>query len=105
MNENEKQKLRYDFEKYMRHCMQGKGQFTLLDFVAFASTLINFTNDASKNNNERQPIAYYLLDLYNAGIGNRITKDDLNELVVLILSDPNIDFEIVSFLYGSKSES
>lgn len=102
MDENIKQKLQSDFEKYMRHCIQSKGQFTLMHFVPFASTLINFTNDSSIKNNQRLPKAYYLLDLYNAGLQNRITKDDADELAVLILSDPNIDFEILSILYGDK---
>lgn len=101
MNEEEKKQLRSDFEKYMRQQMREKKNFTLEDFVSFSSSLINFSF-SSYNQAEKEKRTDYLLGLFNAGIGNRITKDDQIEIRNLILSDPHIDFQIINFLYDKK---
>lgn len=101
MNEEEKKQLRSDFEKYMRQQIREKKNFTLENFVSFASSLINFSF-SPYNQEEKEKRADYLLSLFNAGMNNQITKDDQIEIRALILSDPNIDFQIIDFLYGKK---
>ena len=101
MNEEEKKQLRSDFEKYMRQQIREKKNFTLENFVSFASSLINFSF-SSYNQEEKEKRADYLLSLFNAGMNNQITKDDQIEIRALILSDPNIDFQIIDFLYDKK---
>ncbi|HLQ99428.1 MAG TPA: hypothetical protein VK102_03560 [Sphingobacterium sp.] len=100
MKDESKKQLRLDFEKYMRYCLQTKSNFSLEDFASFASTIINFSSsDKSGINQDKENKSDYLLQLYNAGLRNRITKEDLQELKTIILSDPGIDFEIINLLY------
>lgn len=100
MKDENKKQLRVDFEKYMRYCLQTKSNFSLEDFVSFASTIINFSSsDISSTKQDKEGKSDYLLQLYNAGLRNRITKEDLQEIKAVILSDPGIDFEIINLLY------
>lgn len=101
MNAELKNKLQEDFEKYMCHSLSATGNFSLLDFVSFASTVINFTFPQDTSSKvEKVEAGRYLINLYNGGLKNKIDHADIHNLVEIIVSDPNVDFSIVNLLYG-----
>ncbi len=90
-----------DFEKYMRFTLQHKQGFTLENFIFFATSLINFYQGSNLiGEADRIDIALILSRSFNAGISNRITNDDLHEIVHLIISDSTIDYSILNPIFG-----
>lgn len=89
-----------DFEKYMRYTLQHNTPFTLESFVTFATSLINFYNGSNLISSiERKETALILGRSFNAGIGNRITPEDLHQIAELIISDSTIDYSILNPIF------
>ncbi len=90
-----------DFEKYMRFALQHKQGFTLEKFVTFAISLINFYQGSNLiSEGDRGDIALIISQSFNAGIGNRISSDDLKEIAELIISDSTIDYSVLNPIFG-----
>ncbi len=90
-----------DFEKYMRQAVQQNQSFTLPQFVAFATSLVNFY--AGSNliaAHEREDTALLLTQAFNAGLANRITPADLVHISEIIISDTTIDYSILSPIFA-----
>jgi len=89
-----------DFEKYMRYILQRNTPFTLENFVVFATSLVNFYKGSNLiSSAERKETALLLTHSFNAGIGNRITPEDLHQIAELIISDSTIDYSILNPIF------
>lgn len=100
MTVQQKEMIVRDFEKYMQHTSQCNIPFTLERFAAFATSLINFYNGSNLISIlERKETALLLSNSFNAGMGNRITQEDLNQIADLIISDSTIDYSILNPIF------
>lgn len=91
-----------DFEKYMRYLSQNRIPFTLETFVTFATSLVNFYSGSQLiTPSERKDAALVLSGSFNAGIRNQITKEDLDQIAEMIISDPTLDYSILSPIFPS----
>ncbi|MBD1421403.1 hypothetical protein [Sphingobacterium chuzhouense] len=100
MTVQQKEMIVRDFEKYMQHTSQRNIPFTLESFAAFATSLINFYNGSNLISiPERKETALLLSNSFNAGMGNRITQEDLNQIADLIISDSTIDYSILNPIF------
>lgn len=101
MTNKQLEMIRSDFEKYMKHSLTTHKSFTMEKFVSFATSLVNFyvgSNLISKV--ERGDTALILSKSYNAGLGNIISPDDLRSISELIISDPTLDYSILSPIFA-----
>ena len=90
-----------DFERYMRYCSQQKIPFTLEKFIALATTLVNFYEGTDLiRTAEREDAAFLLLQAFNAGIGNRISPNDLTALTTLIISETTLDYSLLNIIFA-----
>ncbi|PRD47135.1 hypothetical protein [Sphingobacterium haloxyli] len=90
-----------DFEKYMRDTLQRNIPFTLENFTAFATSLINFYGGSNLiSTSERREAALVLVRSFNAGVGNRITQEDLGQIADLIISDSTIDYSLLNPIFS-----
>lgn len=93
--------LESDFEKYMLSFYAKHNRFSLEDFGAFATTVLNFNVQNHRIDPKiKQEYAYYLTTLYNKGIGNRITEEHLQSISSVIASDTTVDYAVIQELYG-----
>lgn len=101
MTAQQKNMIIGDFEKYMRFAVQQPQGFTLDNFVSFASSLISFYQGSSLiTNEERLAAAQFLVNAFNAGIGNQINADDSSQIADLIISDNKVDYSILSPIFA-----
>lgn len=92
----DKDSLRSAFEKYMLAFYQEEGRFHLNDFADFAITWLNYqVNARLLKPKDKKEAAYYLVTLYNKGMGNRIVEDDLQAITDFICKDYSVDFQIL----------
>ncbi|PRD56369.1 hypothetical protein [Sphingobacterium gobiense] len=102
MTLQQKQMIVQDFEKYMRYTLQRNIPFTLESFAAFATSLINFYGGSNLiATSERREAALILVGSFNAGVGNRITQEDLNQIADLIVSESTIDYSILNPIFSA----
>lgn len=101
MNIEVSKQLQEDFERYMIQFLARHQRFTFEDFGNFAVTLLNYNvNNHIIDLKLKKQYAYFLTSLYNKGIGNRITEEDLQEIAHVIATDHRVDFNIINELYG-----
>ncbi|TDS17336.1 hypothetical protein [Sphingobacterium paludis] len=90
-----------DFEKFMRNAIQHEQGFSFDIFISFSTSLINFYQGSNLiKESERKDTALILSQAFNAGMGNRITADDLDEISTLIISDRTIDYSILNPIFA-----
>lgn len=100
MTGKQKEMIVQDFEKYMRYTLQHNMPFTLERFATFATSLINFYQGSDLIPPiARKETALILSRSFNAGIGNRITRDDLEQIANLIISDSTIDYSVLNPIF------
>ena len=96
-----RQLLQADFEKYMTAFYAMHRKFSLEDFGAFATTVINnYINNNVILLEDKSEAAYFLTTLYNKGIGNRIIEDHLLMISQTITNDTTVDFEVIKMLFA-----
>lgn len=101
MTRQQKEMIVQDFEKYMQFTLQHNIPFTLENFAAFATSLVNFYKGSNLiSTTERRETALLLSSSFNAGMGNRITPEDINEIADLIISDTTIDYSILNPIFS-----
>lgn len=101
MTVQQKEMIVQDFEKYMRYTLQHNIPFTLESFAAFAISLVNFYRGSNLiSPTERRETALILSRSFNAGIGNRITQEDLEQITDLIISDATIDYSVLNPIFS-----
>ena len=90
-----------DFEKFFKSLEK---QHKILDFELFGvygASILNFYVGSSLiNNQQKNEASQYLSTLFNAGLGNVITKEDLLEISATIYKDPTIDYSIINVVFG-----
>jgi len=90
-----------DFEKFMRYAIQHEQGFSFDIFVSFSTSLINFYQGSDLiEEAERMDTALILSKAFNAGMGNRISAEDLEEIATLIISDRTIDYSVLNPIFA-----
>ena len=89
-----------DFEKYMKfHKANGR----VLDFDLFgdyATSILNFYLGSSLLTHAEKPEAALLLvRLFNAGLGNVISKEDQKEIALVIQQDHSLDYTVIQPIF------
>ncbi|MEJ5056167.1 hypothetical protein [Sphingobacterium sp. MYb382] len=103
MTAQQKEMIIGDFERYMRYTIQEKIAFTLDKFIALATSLVNFYEGSDLiATAEREDAALLLLQAFNAGIGNRISNDDLLEITGLIISETTLDYSMLNIIFAQQ---
>jgi len=101
MNFELKNILERDFETYMFRFYAEFKRFTLEDLSVFCSTVLNYyVSNTVLELSKKKEAAYYLVTLYNKGIGNRITEEHLQLIAHTIASSEEVDFSVVRRLFG-----
>jgi len=91
----------HDFEKFMRYAIQYEQGLSFEIFVSFSTSLINFYQGSDLiKEAERNEIASILSHAFNAGMGNRISDEDLEEISALIISDRTIDYSVLNPIFA-----
>lgn len=94
-----KKQLEQEFETYMFGFFNEFKRFSLEDFGSFATTLLNYyINNNRLPQSDKSEASYYLVTLYNKGIGNRITEEHLQVISKTIADDSSIDFMVAQRL-------
>lgn len=94
-----KKKLESDFESYMFEFYRTFKRFNLQDFGSFATTLLNYyVNNKVVPIGQKKEAAYFLISLYNKGIGNRISEEHLQEIAQTIEADYSIEYTVMQRL-------
>ncbi|NGM63769.1 hypothetical protein [Sphingobacterium sp. SGR-19] len=102
MTVRQKEMIVQDFEKYMRHVVRSSTPFTVVNFAAFATSLVNFYNGSNLiSTNDRKEAALLLSNCFNSGMGNRITQEDLNQIADLIVSEFTVDYSILNPIFST----
>lgn len=93
--------LKRDFDKYMLDFYQVHKRFTFEEFGDFATTLLNYYVNAQIIDPQyKMEAAYYLTTLYNRGIGNRITEQDMSTIARVIAQDHSLDMRVLGKILG-----
>lgn len=93
--------LEKDFEAYMLKFYNEFKRFSMEDFAAFSSTLLNYyVSNSVIDIHKKQEAAYFLTKLFNKGMGNRITEEHLQIIAQTITADHNVDFTIVNRIFS-----
>ena len=93
--------IRTDFERYIKYVSATQKIFNFESFLTFSSTLVNFYIGSSLlNNSEKDDAALFLVNLYNKGMGNRISAEDIKHLALLIAEDSQIDYTIIQAIFN-----
>ncbi|WON93371.1 MULTISPECIES: hypothetical protein [unclassified Sphingobacterium] len=100
MNTAIKDTLRSDFEKMMRYCLQKNGDFGFNLFGDYAVSALNFYVGSSiLPPNEKREAALFLADLYNAGIRNAISPEDLQEIADVLTQDATLNYQLLAPIF------
>lgn len=101
LEQKKRDTVRGDFEKYMRHVLNNRIDFDLETLVSFGSSLVNFyvgSNVISPT--EKSDTALYIVQLFNGGLPQKISEDDINKLKDLILEDQTIDYNVLAPVFS-----
>jgi hypothetical protein len=92
--------IQKDFEKYYKS-LKTKGKS--LDFELFgeyATSILNFYLGSSVLTISDKPeAAKILVNLFNAGLGNVINKEDQNEIALVIQQDNTLDYSVIQPIF------
>lgn len=92
--------IQSDFEKFFRSLQK---QNKILDFELFGkygSSILNFYVGSSLLNvQQKSEASHYLCGLFNAGLGNIISTNDLMEISDVIFKDQTLDYGIINSVF------
>lgn len=92
--------IKQDFEKFMRYQMQSPQRFGLEVFVDFSASLLNFYMGSSLlAQSEKAYAASYLCMLFNGGLKQKISSEDLQQVSTIIAEDQTLDYQILSPIF------
>ncbi|WP_437921372.1 hypothetical protein [Sphingobacterium sp. LRF_L2] len=101
MNTGQQEMIVGDFEKFMRYMLAQHKPFSLEIFVSFATSLVNFYQGSNLIRAEqRHEAAFILAHSFNAGIGQQISTEDLQQIVEIIITDLTVDYSILNPIFG-----
>lgn len=93
LDQHKRDIVRGDFEKYMRYILENKRPFDLETLVSFASSLVNFYLGSKVIvEKEKADAATYIVLLFNGGLSQKISDEDIAKLKDLILDDNSLDY-------------
>ncbi|WP_286752000.1 MULTISPECIES: hypothetical protein [Sphingobacterium] len=96
-----KDTLRSDFEKMMLYCLQKNGDFGFNLFGEYAVSVLNFYVGSSiLPLNEKREAAFFLTNLYNAGIRNAITPEDIEEIADVLSQDKTLNYQLLAPIFN-----
>lgn len=101
LEQQKRDTIRGDFEKYMRYVLDNRIDFNLEVLVSFASSLINFYAGSNIiDHAEKNDAALYIVQLFNGGLSQKISEEDIDKLKDLILEDQTIDYQLLSPVFS-----
>lgn len=90
-----------DFEKFFKSIQKQNRTFDFELFGLYGASILNFYVGSSLiTNQQKSEASQHLCTLFNAGLGNIITKDDLVEISTTLVKDPTIDYSIINLVFG-----
>ncbi|MGO1520907.1 MAG: hypothetical protein ACTHWQ_05170 [Sphingobacterium sp.] len=97
---NKKEMVRTDFEKFFKSLKKRQQSLSFEVFGSYSASVLNFYRSHGLLQQEDTPEAgRYLVQLFNAGLGNRITPADQQEIIQVILGDPTIDYSLIQAIF------
>ncbi|MDR0263202.1 MAG: hypothetical protein LBJ04_08235 [Sphingobacterium sp.] len=100
MNTETKDILRADFEKMMRYCLQKNGDFGFNMFGEYAVSVLNFyVGSGILSLDQKREAALFLANLYNAGIRNAISPEDLEEIADVLKQDATLNYQLLAPIF------
>jgi len=93
---NKKEMVRTDFEKFFKSLKKRGQSLSFEVFGGYSASVLNYYLSNGLLQKEDKPEAgRYLVQLFNAGLGNRITPADQQEITQVIIGDPTIDYSLI----------
>lgn len=104
LEQNKRDAIRRDFEKYMRYVLDKRLDFGLEDLVVFASSLVNFyLGSGLISPEDKEKSARYIVHLFNGGLSHKIISEDIESLTQVILEDSAIDYSILQPIFSDSN--
>lgn len=101
MTTAQQEMITQDFERYIAYVVKQQISFDFPAFLTFSSSLLNFYIGSSLLKvPEKEAAGLFLGNLYNKGLGNRISDEDISSLALLITEDPHIDYAIIQAIFN-----
>lgn len=101
LEQKKRDTIRADFEKYMRHVLDVRIDFNLETLVSFASSLVNFYAGSNViGHTEKSDAALYIVQLFNGGLQQKISEEDIEKLKDLVLEDQSIDYQLLAPVFS-----
>jgi hypothetical protein len=95
-----KDTLRSDFEKMMRYCLQKNGDFGFNVFGDYAVSVLNFyVGSGILSLDQKREAALFLANLYNGGIRNAISPEDLEEIADVLKQDATLNYQLLAPIF------
>lgn len=93
--------IRTDFEKFFKHLTTQQKTLDFEVFGSYAVSVLNFyVTSGCLDLKEKQSGCQYLIQLFNAGLGNRISPEDQLEIATVILNDPTLDYSVIGPVFN-----
>lgn len=90
------QTIQTDFEKFVQFRLK---QYLGVDFAVFgeyATSVLNFyVGSKLLSNEDKMEAAYFLTQLFNKGLGNKISAEDMIEIAAALIQDATLDYSIL----------
>ncbi len=88
--------IQSDFEKFVKYQMKAFGSFDFQRFGHYAASILNFYVGSSLLLlEEKLDAAWFLTTLYNKGMRNRISDEDMREMAAIFSKDPTLDYSVI----------
>lgn len=101
MDNGKKELLKKDFEQFIAKRKKYNRSFSLTEFADFASAIINFyVGGGVLGHQERNQAAIFLSTLYNKGLRNAISDEDIQEIAQAICQEELIDYNIINEIFS-----
>jgi len=92
--------IQSDFEKFFKSLHKQNKTLDFELFGKYGASILNFYVGSSLLNvQQKLEASQYLCALFNAGLGNIISADDLMEISDLIFKDQTLDYGIINSVF------
>ena len=101
MDNDKKELLKKDFELFIANRKKTGRNFSIPEFADFASAIINFyVGGGVLAHQERNQAALFLTSLYNKGLRNVISDEDVRNIAQAICQEELIDYNIINQIFN-----
>lgn len=97
-----KDMIRTDFEKFFKSLKVRVEGLSFEVFGSYSASVLNFyVSNGLIENTEKQLAGEYLVHLFNAGYGNRISLQDRTTITQLIIDNSDMDYTVIRAIFES----